>query len=169
MIKKLGIISSLLVASLFISCEDNKTDKLATLTFDLGLPIDKNGYHLLTLDRQNWQTIHRVSGTVEANDVPIENFWVTWTSDLFWYIGDTLGYLVDRRYSLYLGQYVYGDTSFMVGFNGNEVPTTNEISYSNSDGEINNMIAPVQSMIGDTLTLTAIWYNSEEKFQIVLN
>ena len=46
MIKKLGLILSLIVVSLFISCEDNKSDKLATLTFDLGLPIDKNGYHL---------------------------------------------------------------------------------------------------------------------------
>ena len=57
----------------------------------------------------------------------------------------------------------------MIGFNGMEVPTSNTVSYSNSLGEINNMIAPVRSMIGDTLTLTAIWYNSEEKFQIVLN
>ena len=50
-----------------------------------------------------------------------------------------------------------------------EVPTSNTISYSNSQGEISNMIAPVRSMIGDTLTLTAIWQNSEEKFQIVLD
>ena len=37
------------------------------------------------------------------------------------------------------------------------------------NGEINNMIAPVRSMIGDTLTLTAIWYNSERDFKIVLD
>ena len=57
----------------------------------------------------------------------------------------------------------------MIGFSGMEVPTSNIVSYSNGDGVINNMIAPVKSMIGDTLTLTAIWYNSEEKFQIVLD
>ena len=56
----------------------------------------------------------------------------------------------------------------MVGFNGQEVPTSNTISYSNSSGELNNMIAPVRSMIGDTLQLTAIWYNSEKTFGIVL-
>jgi hypothetical protein len=57
----------------------------------------------------------------------------------------------------------------MVGFNGMEVPTSNMVSYSNSNGELNNMIAPVQSMIGDTLTLTAIWYSSEKNFKIVLD
>ena len=168
MIKKLGIISSLLLASLIISCEDNKSDKLATLTFDLGLPIDKNGYHLLTLDRENWQTLHRVSGVVEANDVPVENFWVTWTSDLFWYVGDTLGYLVDRRYSLYIGQYVYGDTSFMIGFSGMEVPTTNMTSLSNASGEINNVIAPVKSMVGDTMYLSAEWFDGYTTWGIIL-
>jgi hypothetical protein len=43
------------------------------------------------------------------------------------------------------------------------------ISYSNRYGEINNMIAPVRSMIGDTLTLTAIWYNSDRSYEIVLD
>ena len=61
------------------------------------------------------------------------------------------------------------DTSYMIGFNGMEVPTTNIVSYSNSHGEVNNMIAPLKSMIGDTLTLTAIWYNSEKRFGIVLD
>ena len=50
-----------------------------------------------------------------------------------------------------------------------EVSTSNMISYSNRYGEINNMIAPVRSMIGDTLTLMAMWYNSEEVFEIVLD
>jgi len=168
MIKKLGLILSLIVVSTFISCEDNKRDRTASLKFDLGLPIDKNGYHLLNIDKSNWQTLHRVSGLVEADSQPIENFWVTWTSDLFWYLGDTLGYIVDRRYSLYVGRYVYGDTSFMVGFNGMEVPTTNMTSLSNSDGEINNMIAPVKSMIGDTMYLSAEWFDGYATWGIIL-
>ena len=28
---------------------------------------------------------------------------------------------------------------------------------SNSDGEVNNMIAPVQSMIGDTITISYVY------------
>ena len=51
------------------------------------------------------------------------------------------------------------DTSYIIGFDGFEVPTSNSISYSNSSGEINNMIAPVRTMAGDTLTLT--WYYSD--------
>ena len=41
---------------------------------------------------------------------------------------------------------------------------------SNSDGEINNMIAPVRSMIGDTLKLYAIAdYDHMYEFEIVLD
>ena len=94
--------------------------------------------------------------------------WVEWESDLYWYLGDTLGYIVTQ----YLNDeaiYVSVDTSYMIGFDGMEVPTSNVISYSNSYGELNNMIAPVKSMIGDTLTLTAFWYEGEQSFGIVLD
>ena len=40
-----------------------------------------------------------------------------------------------------------------------EVPTSNVSSVSNSDGEVSNMIAPVQSMIGDTLVLNWVYYD----------
>ena len=42
----------------------------------------------------------------------------------------------------------------ITGFGNMMVPTTNGISYSSSTGEINNMIAPVRSMIGDTMKLS---------------
>ena len=42
---------------------------------------------------------------------------------------------------------------------GMEVPTSNVSSVSNSDGEVSNMIAPVQSMIGDTLILSWVYYD----------
>ena len=138
------------------------------VTVDVRLPIDTNGYYHLTIDRDKWQTLHRVSGTVSSEGYAVENFWVEWESDLYWYLGDTLGYIINRNLNDD-GLYVSVDTSYMIGFNGMEVPTSNIVSYSNSYGEINNMIAPVRSMIGDTLTLTAIWYNSEERFGIVLD
>ena len=139
------------------------------VSFQVGLPLDLNGYYHLTMDRTNWQTTHRVSGVVtDGYDNFVEVFWMEWESDLYWYLGDTLGYIVNRNFTSN-GNYVSVDTSYMVGFNGMEVATSNIISYSNSNGEINNMIAPVQSMIGDTLTLTAIWYNSEKNFKIVLD
>jgi len=117
----------------------------------------------MTLDRQRFQTIHRVSGLIED----VENFWVEWDSNLYWYIGDTLGYVVNQRLNA-MGRYVSLDTSYIIGMNGQEVPTTNKISYSNSYGEINNMIAPVNTMIGDTMILTARWYNGEKDFKIIL-
>ena len=61
------------------------------------------------------------------------------------------------------------DTTYVVPFNGLEVPTSNSYSYSNSYGQVSNMIAPVQSMIGDTLKLTAEWYNGVRTFNIVLD
>ena len=84
MIKKLGIILNLLVASLFISCEDTQKENYGELTFDMRLPQDNNGFYLLTIDRQNWQTIHRVSGKIQTDNQGVENFWVSWESNLFW-------------------------------------------------------------------------------------
>jgi hypothetical protein len=140
------------------------------MSFQVGLPLDMNGYYHLTLDRTKWQTLHRVSGVVTDQDNNfVEFFWVEWDSDLYWYLGDTLGYVI-TQYLNDMATYVSVDTSYMVGFNGMEVPTSNMISYSNSYGEINNMIAPVQSMIGDTLTLRAYWYEGGKRsFKIVLD
>ena len=78
-----------------------------------------------------------------------------------------MGYIVKRNFSG-TGYYVSYDTTYVTYFSGFEVPTTNAISYSNSDGEISNMIAPVQSMIGDTLSLFAYWYSGSATFNIVL-
>ena len=142
------VITLLLISlsSIFISCEDVKNNRDFELSFDLRLPQDENGFYHLTIDRNNWQTLHRVTGTIRDENRGVENFWVEWDSNLYWYLGDTLGYVVNQYVNL-LGQYVSVDTSYMIGFNGMEVPTTNQISYSNKQGEINNMIAPVKSMI----------------------
>ena len=162
-----------LILILYISCEEwltdeNENDESYTIEIDARLPIDNNGNYHLTLERNNWQTLHRVSGTVSSDGYAVEGFWVEWDSNLLWYLGDTLGYIVNR-YLNNSGVYVSVDTSYIIGFNGMEVPTSNMISYSNRYGEINNMIAPVRSMIGDTLVLTAIWYNSDRSYGIVLD
>ena len=155
----------------FWSCEnlnEDENDESYTIEIDAMLPVDANGYYHLTLERNNWQTIHRVSGHVSSDGYAVENFWVEWDSNLLWYLGDTLGYIVNQ-YLNNNGVYVSVDTSYIIGFNGMEVPTSNTISYSNRYGEINNMIAPVRSMIGDTLVLTANWYNSDKSYGIVLD
>ena len=166
-LSKLKTILSLLVSLLIISCEDGKP--VASLSFDLRLPQDKNGFYHLSLDKKTWQTLHRVSGKVETENGPLEGFWVNWYSDLYWYLDDTLGYVVDRGWNYITGQYVSTDTSYMIGFSGVEVPTSNRASYSNGNGEINNMIAPVKSMVGDTLFLTAEWFDGYQMWGIVLD
>ena len=171
MIRKIVGVITLIGCSLFVGCEDEIiiASQEENISFDMILPIDVNGYYHLTIDRSSWQTLHRVSGSSFTNEGnPIEGFWVEWESDLYWYLGDTLGYIINNHLTNG-GEYVTIDTSYMIGFNGMEVPTSNSISYSNGFGEVNNMIAPVKSMIGDTLTLTAIWYNSERNFKIVLD
>ena len=160
-------IITIIVSFLFISCEDNP-QLTYEIFFDMRLNKDDNGYYHLVLDRNKWQTLHRVSGSVANTQYRMENFCVEWESNLYWYIGDTLGYVVKRGLTDDL-VYVNYDTTYVTWFNGFEVPTSNQISYSNSEGLFHNMIAPVQSMIGDTMRLTAYWYDGNKDFYIVLD
>ena len=161
-----------LILILYISCEEwltdeNENDESYTIEIDARLPVDNNGNYHLTLERNSWQTLHRVSGHVSSDGYAVENFWVEWDSNLLWYLGDTLGYIVNR-YLYNSGVYVSVDTSYIVGFDGMEVPTSNSISYSNSSGEINNMIAPVRNMVGDTMRLRYTYFNGMDSILIVL-
>ena len=163
---KNNLLIGIILSFLLISCEDNNT--YHELSFDTRLTEDGRGYHHLTLDKNNWQTLHRVSGLIRDEGFGVENFWVEWESNLYWYIGDTLGYVVRRNFNDE-GMYVSYDTTYLTQFSGMEVPTSNIISYSNSNGELNNMIAPVQSMVGDTMKLTARWYDGKKDFYIILD
>ena len=164
---------NVIIASLFlivgctnpVSSEDR--DEFATIKFDMRLNEDSNGYYHLTVDRGSWQTIHRVSGSITNEGFGVENFRVEWESNLYWYLGDTLGYVVKRGLTYNL-EYVSYDTVYVTGFNGMEVPTSNKTSFSNSRGELNNMIAPVKTMVGDTMKLTANWHDGNMDFYIVL-
>ena len=66
----------------------------------LRLPIDDNGYYHLTIDRNSWQTLHRVSGNVsDKNDTPVFYYWVEWESNLYWVLPDTLRYILHSGYT----------------------------------------------------------------------
>ncbi len=162
LIKNILLVGS---AIFIIGCEDTYYEKEPFIvSWDARLPIDDNGYYHLEMNRDTWQTTHRISGVVSD-----ENVMVNWESDLYWVLGDTLGYIVKSGYTDDL-VYVSYDTVYVTGFSGEEVRTTNWTSYSNSDGEINNMIAPVRSMIGDTLNVGAyLDYELVEVFSIVLD
>ena len=170
---RLKTVISIVLSLLFISCEDN-TD-VNDLNFDLRLSKDANGYHHLVVDRGNWQTLHRLSGFISdsTTNQPVVNCRVEWSSSHYWNLGDTLGYWIRQGLTDDL-EWVSYDTSYVVGFDGQEVPTINPASYSNSEGEVNIMIAPVQSMRGDTMT---VWYSwggwytdwKTDSLQIILN
>ena len=153
--------------------EDIKiTEKSNVFTINPGLDIDNNRYYHLTLDQTKWQTIHRVSGTTIYEDgTPAEFVKVYWESNLFWYLGDTLGYIIHKGLTDDL-VYVSYDTTYITGFSGMEVPTSNQVSYSNSDGELNNIIAPVRIMAGDTMMLSWEYFDeigiNEGEIEIVL-
>ena len=152
---------------LLVGCSDNSTqwvERTPEVSYDMRLPIDENGHYHLEIDRTKTQTLHRVSGYVGDEYGPIEAHRVEWESNLYWFIGDTLGYVVKRDLTDDL-VYVSYDTTYITWFNGYEVPTTNEVSYSNRYGEIGNMTAPTKQMVGDTLRLTS----NNQTFNIVLD
>ena len=140
-IKRLANYGLINLLSIIIGCSNpyQYPNQDYSVLFDINLPIDENGFYHLSLDSNNWQTLHRVKGVVTESDNFVEGFWVEWESDLYWYLGDTLGYIVTQFLSE-TGTYVSVDTSFMIGFNGMEVPTSNKISYSNLINAYNDKI-----------------------------
>ena len=157
--------NTLLALSIFvIGCEDNQEiyDDI-DLVYNINLPVDDNGYYHMELS-DSWQTIQRLTANLKSEHLSnrgsgmrdlIETIKVYWESSHYWVLGDTLGYIVKRGLTDDL-EYVSYDTTYVTGFEGTLVPTSNTTSVSGEDGDVSNMIAPVKSMIGDTLTLS--WY-----------
>ena len=165
-IKKLGKYGIILIGfSLFIGCEYNpyapvlvvedNYDELSPVIFDLdaGMSIDDNGFYHLKIDTTKWQTIHRISGHVYRDDNPVNVIKFVWASSHYWVIGDDFGYFICNTGLNDHGTYVGYDTTYVDWFGGSEVPIINGSSYSREDGEVNVMIAPVKTMVGDTTTI----------------
>ena len=157
---------------LLFGCEVSQPyyyESVEPIEFELNVGLPKTGdYYHLTLNDNSLQTTHRISGNVFRNGMPVDVVRFEWLSSHYWYVGDTLGYIIKRNFNMD-GQYVSYDTTYLTQFSGLEVPTSNQISYSNSKGEFNNMIAPVKTMVGDTMKLTATWYDGYTNFFIVLD
>ena len=149
----------ILFCVMFASCEKEEQLVLGhDFEVDARLgDVDENGYYHLELG-QDWQTLHRISGQVSEVDHEWALTKVYWESSHYWLIGDTLGYVVHQNNTLNDNGYLYlnNDTSYVDWFDDHIVPTINETCYSTMDGEINIMFAPVQSMEGDTITITGI-------------
>jgi hypothetical protein len=162
-----------LFCMVFISCADlipNEEDKTSIYVYiNPRLPQDENGFFHLTLNRNKWQTIHRFSGLVtDEDDNPLDVVRFEWSSNLYWVLGDTLGYIIKRGLTDEM-VYVNYDTIPITGFGGHIVPTINPACYSNSKGEFSQMSGFVRNMVGDTAEIS-ITYGlrevSEETNQI---
>ena len=163
----------LLVVSLlfiFIGCEnfttnnDNNEDEIEVVfNLDPRLDQDDNGYFHLELDPTSFQTIHRISGHIYGDGEPLEVVRFYWESSHYWILGDTLGYIVNIGLTDQM-VYVSIDTSYIIGFEGFEVPTINCCSYSNSEGEVNIMFGPVWTMRYDTVLVSVGYINNNYNF-----
>jgi len=155
---------------LFTTCElindEDEEEKTPVIEFNLEprLDVDDNGYYHLTLNEGSFQTLHRISGHIYEDGTPMENVKFNWESSHYWILGDTLGYII-RRTINDEGRYVSLDTSYIVGFEGFEVPTINCCSYSNGEGEVNTMFGPVRTMKDDTVTVSVGYWDYEYEFQ----
>ena len=169
----------LLILFVVVGCENelllNDNDKTPQIEFVLNtrLDIDENGLFHLKVNRNTFQTLHRLSGNIYEDGEPMDLVKFGWTSSHYWVLGDTSSYIIIRHLTDE-GVYVNVDTSYVIGLNGMEVPTINCCSYSNSEGEVNSVLGIPKMMIFDTLTISVNYYHpytSElegQIFQIVL-
>ena len=159
MIRRIAKISILIVFSLFIGCES--AEPISPITFELQFEseVDINGYYHIPVDTTRWQTIHRISGNVYRKGNPVNVIKFGWSSSHYWMLGDTLGYIITRGLTDDL-IYVSYDTSYITGFNGFEVPVVNGASYSDEEGVVSTVIAPVKTMRGDTATIFYGYYDN---------
>ena len=163
-IKKVTIIT-LIGFSLFVGCSDCRSPfepELSPITFELnsGLDEDVNGFYHMVIDTNSWQTIHRISGRVYRDGLPVNVIKFGWASSHYWVVGDNFGYVICNTGLTDYGVYVGYDTTYITWFGGAEVPIVNGSSYSREDGEVNTVIATVKTMVGDTATIFYGYYDN---------
>jgi|TARA_B110000240_G_scaffold86624_1_gene98572 hypothetical protein len=152
------------------STEDDITiSDLYTLELDGRLDTTDEGLYKLELNstQNSIQTIHRISGKLLNNGEEPYPQLVEWESSHNWILNDT-AYVIVRRTINALGNWVTIDTSYVTGFNGSNVPTINEFSYSGTNGELNTVIAPIDNMVGDTLIVKARFEDLQKTIRIIL-
>tara|TARA_R110000850_G_scaffold147860_2_gene270065 strand:- start:333 stop:863 length:531 start_codon:yes stop_codon:yes gene_type:complete len=171
----------ILIALFLVGCEDESYKELPTISFEYQMDLlqDDNGYYHMELDMDRWQTTQRIMGKVTSESNYIDDLRIYWESSHYWVLGDTLGYIYKRGLTDDM-VYVNYDTLYVTGFDGREVPTINPVSYPKcqvfsfgTECEVNTMIAPVKTMVGDTLQVTS-WYidffneTKEQSINIIL-
>ena len=124
---------------------------------------DKNGYYHIKLVPTPKQQVYRITGKILVDGKePYPPMMVGWESNLFWYIkeGEAVFNIAKSYVNYYTGQFTIVNLPPLVSNKTEIVPTINKTSVSGNGGRINTMIAPIGTMIGDTMVVKA--YNSEQ-------
>jgi hypothetical protein len=141
-----------------------KIDSVLNSSGTKSLLFDANGYYHLKLDVRQNQTLSRVTGKVLVNGKePYPPEKIDWESNLYWWLkkGDTVAYITKAYVNYFTGQYTIVNLPPLIASKDELVPTSNFASYSGKGGEINNMIAPVKEMKGDTMILKSKHWTSD--------
>ena len=133
-----------------------KIDSVLNSSGTRSILYDNNGYYHLTLDATRNQTLSRVTGKILVDGKepdPAEK--IEWESNLYWSLkkGDTVAVITKSYINYFTGQYTIVSLPVLIASKDELVPTSNVASYSGRGGEINNMIAPIYKMKGDTMIL----------------
>ena len=120
MFDKIVKFSIIIPCVFWLSCKDGdgmNEESQSTYHFDLiyedtGITKDDNNFFHLPINRNNWQTLYRVRGIVYKDDQPIDLMKFYWESNLYWELGDTLGYYIHRDLTDDL-EYVSYDTTYI--------------------------------------------------------
>ena len=142
-----------------------KIDSVLNSSGTKSLFFDANGYYHLILDVTKNQTLSRVTGKILVDGKePYPPEKIDWESNLYWSIkkGDTVAYITKAYVNYFTGQYTIVNLPPLIASKDELVVTSNFASYSGKGGEINNMIAPIYRMKGDTLILKAIHTDSKK-------
>lgn len=109
----------------------------------------------IELNSYTWQTIVTMYGLLESENVSVENMRIEWQSDMFWVVHDTTGYFrLDCRTCVNGTWYDTDGTTSSMTYNFHTMaPVTNQVSLADSEGEFGNVLAPVRSMVSQSMWL----------------
>ena len=157
-------IFALLLATTLIGCSKEIPKVVHTpvlsLSIDMLLPTDSNGYSYYELYNPNGQNIHTITGTFLIDGKPPvgEPVIANWESSHSWVLQKgKLVYTLTKSYINPLtGLWTVTVLPSVISQIDYIVPTINKSCYVSSEtGEIFSVIAPIGRMKGDTITIKA--------------
>lgn len=161
------LLSLLLTFILIVGCTSPNSPNFVENQYHIRLsgrlPQDINGIYHLILNRNTYQTIHRLEGQLipDTENLKLEQEQrVYWESSHYWWFspGDTTVTIIRRNVNDD-GYWVNVDTLHWTSPDSLLVPTINPTSYTTLDGKFSGAIAPTIDMLGDTITIKCKWYS----------